>query len=210
MSRGQEDLARVRPIRLAEPRRDEGEAEVEGELAAVVERLLELLGEDTTREGLRRTPIRVARALRWLTDGNRRPATDAFGSAVFTESSRGLVVVHDIAFHSLCEHHMLPFSGRVHVGYLPAGRIVGLSKIPRLIGLLARKLQVQERLTDEIADALADHLAPRGIGVVVEAQHLCMMMRGVRTQGARTTTSTFRGELATDADRRAEFLGTVR
>lgn len=210
MSRGQEELVRVRPIRLADPRRDEDEDGVEGEIAAIVHRLLELLGEDTSREGLRRTPVRVARALRWLTEGNRRPVADAFGSGVFTESSQGLVVVHDIEFHSLCEHHMLPFSGRVHVGYLPAGRIVGLSKIPRLVGLLARKLEVQERLTDEIADALESQLTPRGIGVVVEAQHLCMMMRGVRTQGARTTTSTFRGELATNAAQRAEFLGMIQ
>jgi GTP cyclohydrolase I len=210
VSRGPEEEACVRPIRLIEPQTHKDEAAVEGEIAGVVGRLLELLGEDVGREGLRRTPLRVARSLRWLTDGNRRSSGEAFGSGVFTEASQGLVVVHDVEFHSLCEHHLLPFSGRVHVGYLPAGRIVGLSKIPRLIGLLARKLQVQERLTDEIADTLAERLAPRGVGVVIEAQHLCMMMRGVRTQGARTTTSAFRGSLATDAGLRTEFLASVR
>lgn len=210
MSRGPEELARVRPIRLAGTAPVDDEDAVEGEIAAIVHRLLELLGENTAREGLQRTPARVARALRWLTEGNRRPVSEAFGAGVFTESSQGLVIVHDIEFHSLCEHHMLPFSGRVHVGYLPAGRIVGLSKIPRLVGLLARKLQVQERLTDEIADALEARLGPRGIGVVVEARHLCMMMRGARTQGAKTTTSAFRGDLAADRGRRREFLDMLR
>jgi len=157
----------------------------------LVEQLLAELGEDPGRQGLRDTPDRVTRALRELTDG--------YG-----------VVVKDIPFYSLCEHHMLPFFGTCHVGYLPKGKVVGLSKIPRLVGVFAHRLQLQERLTQEIAGALNDELAPRGVGVVVEARHLCMEMRGVQKPGGQLITSCMLGTFRKDARTRAEFLDLVR
>ncbi|HEX6590137.1 MAG TPA: GTP cyclohydrolase I FolE [Longimicrobiales bacterium] len=168
--------------------------------------LLELLGEDPSRNGLVRTPERAFRALRWLTHGMSRSARDVIGAGIFEERHDSMVMVRDIEIYSLCEHHMLPFIGRAHVAYIPDGRIVGLSKVARVVDVFARRLQVQERLTDEIADALAHELQPRGVGVVVEARHLCMMMRGVEKQNSSTVTSALRGEFATCPMTREEFL----
>ena len=176
------------------------------ELEAVVRRQLELLGEDPDREGLRDTPARVARALPWLTRGYHMSVHDAVGDALFEERHQSMVMVRDIEMYSLCEHHLLPFFGRVHIAYVPDGRIVGLSKLPRLVEVFARRLQVQERLTEEIAHALEDVLQPRGVGVVVEAMHLCMMMRGVEKQNSRTITSALRGTFRDCPMTRDEFL----
>jgi GTP cyclohydrolase I len=175
-------------------------------LAALVRDQLHLLGEDPDREGLIRTPERVARSLRWLTRGYEMTAEDAVGSAVFEEEHQQMVLVRDIGFYSLCEHHMLPFFGLAHVAYIPDGRIVGLSKLPRIVEVFARRLQVQERLTEQVATALEDVLQPAGVGVVIEAEHMCMAMRGVQTQGSRTITSALRGAFRDDSRTRDEFL----
>ncbi|HTK48429.1 MAG TPA: GTP cyclohydrolase I FolE [Gemmatimonadaceae bacterium] len=175
-------------------------------LAALVRDQLHLLGEDPDREGLIRTPERVARSLRWLTRGYEMTAEDAVGSAVFEEEHQQMVLVRDIGFYSLCEHHMLPFFGLAHVAYIPDGRIVGLSKLPRIVEVFARRLQVQERLTEQVATALEDVLQPAGVGVVIEAEHMCMAMRGVQKQGSRTITSALRGAFRDDSRTRDEFL----
>ena len=175
------------------------------ELAAVVRRLLELLGEDPGREGLLGTPGRVARSLRRLTDGYARTAEGAVGDALFEAGGHGLVLVRDIEFHSLCEHHLLPFQGRVHVGYVPDGRVVGLSKVARVVEVYARRLQLQERLTAQVADALVSVLRPRGVAVAVEATHLCMAMRGVEKAHASTFTREYRGGFLECAELREEF-----
>ena len=175
-------------------------------LAETVRRQLELIGENPDREGLLATPDRVARSLAWLTRGTHESPRDVIGDALFDEAHENMVMVRDIELYSLCEHHMLPFFGKAHVGYIPNGRIVGLSKIPRLVEVFARRLQVQERLTEQIADALVDVLAPAGVGVVIEAQHLCMMMRGVEKQNSKTITSALVGSFRDDAKTRDEFL----
>ncbi|HEU5048921.1 MAG TPA: GTP cyclohydrolase I FolE [Gemmatimonadales bacterium] len=182
--------------------RSSPQAEFEG----LVRHQLELLGEDPAREGLRRTPERVARALAWLTRGYEMDVADVVGDAVFTEAHESMVMVRDIELYSLCEHHMLPFFGRAHIAYVPDGRIVGLSKLPRIVEVFARRLQVQERLTEQIADAIEETLAPRGVGVVIEASHLCLMMRGVEKQNSRTITSALRGEFRSCPMTRGEFL----
>jgi GTP cyclohydrolase IA len=176
----------------------------------LVESLLAELGEDPQREGLRSTPSRVARALRELTDGYDTSPDDVVAGAVFEQDYDELVVVKDIPFYSLCEHHMLPFFGTCHVGYLPKGRVVGLSKIPRLVAVFAHRLQIQEQMTRQIAEALNETLAPRGVGVVVEARHLCMEMRGVQRVGSQMITSCMLGSFRRDARTRAEFLDLVR
>lgn len=176
----------------------------------LVKRLLEALGEDPDREGLDRTPERVWNSLSYLTDGYGQEVADVIGDAVFEEQYDEMVVVRDIELYSLCEHHLLPFFGRAHVAYIPDGRIVGLSKLPRVVDLFSRRLQVQERLTTQIADALAEVLQPKGVGVVIEASHLCMMMRGVQKQNSATVTSTMRGIFKTDSRTRAEFLNLCR
>ncbi|HEU5051068.1 MAG TPA: GTP cyclohydrolase I FolE [Gemmatimonadales bacterium] len=168
--------------------------------------ILEEIGENPEREGLRRTPERVEAALRWLTRGYGLTVADAVGSAVFEESHQSMIMVRDIEVYSLCEHHMLPFFGRAHVAYIPDGRIVGLSKLPRIVEVFARRLQVQERLTDQIADAVMEVLRPAGVGVVIEAAHFCMMMRGVEKQNSRTVTSALRGAFRDDPKTRDEFL----
>jgi GTP cyclohydrolase IA len=170
---------------------------------------LQELGEDPEREGLLRTPERVAKSLRWLTSGYALEAEDVVGDAVFKETYGEMILVRDIELYSLCEHHMLPFFGKAHVAYIPDGRVVGLSKIPRLVEVFARRLQVQERLTEQVADALMDVLQPIGVGVVIEAQHLCMMMRGVEKQGSSTVTSALRGSFRECPMTRAEFLQLV-
>ncbi len=175
----------------------------------LVREMLEQLGEDPQREGLRQTPARVETSLKWLTRGYHMAVADVIGDALYSERHENLVCVRDIEIYSLCEHHLLPFFGRAHVAYLPNGRLVGLSKIPRVIEVFARRLQVQERLTDQVADALMDVLDPRGVGVVIEAYHLCMMMRGVEKQNSKTVTSALRGALLQDAKTRDEFLRLV-
>ncbi len=171
-----------------------------------VRRQIELIGEDPTRAGLVKTPQRVANALAWLTRGYELEARDVVGDAVFDEEHASMVMVRDIELYSMCEHHMLPFFGRAHIAYIPDGRIVGLSKLPRLVDIFARRLQVQERLTEQIADAIESVLAPQGVGVVIEAVHLCMMMRGVEKQNSKTITSAVRGVFRDDAKTRDEFL----
>jgi GTP cyclohydrolase I len=179
-------------------------------LAPLVRSMLTELGEDPAREGLEKTPDRVAKAMRFLTHGYHEDPREVLNGAIFDESVDEMVVVKDVELYSLCEHHMVPFFGKCHVGYLPRGKIVGLSKIPRLVDVFARRLQVQERLTNQIASALFELLAPRGVGVVIEAQHLCMMMRGVEKQNSRAVTSSLLGTFRSDARTRAEFLDFVR
>ncbi|MFL5385452.1 MAG: GTP cyclohydrolase I FolE [Longimicrobiaceae bacterium] len=178
----------------------------QAEMAALVRRQLALLGEDPEREGLQRTPERVAKSLAALTSGYAMEVSDVVGEGVFAEAHDNMVMVRDIEMYSLCEHHLLPFFGKVHVAYVPDGKIIGLSKLPRIVDVFARRLQVQERLTQQIADAICDVLQPRGVGVVIEAAHLCMMMRGVEKQNSSTLTSALRGVFRDDARTREEFL----
>jgi len=177
----------------------------DGELQRLVRRQLELLGEDPERDGLVETPVRVEASLRWLTRGYQESVDEIVQGAIFEESHDSMVLVRDVEIYSMCEHHMLPFFGKAHVAYLPHGRIIGLSKIARLVDVFARRLQVQERLTDQVADALMDVLEPYGVGVVIEAYHLCMMMRGVEKQHSKTVTSALRGKFL-DGPTRDEFL----
>jgi len=174
-----------------------------------VRHILGALGEDPDREGLAKTPERVEKSLRWLTRGYGLSVMDAVGDALFEEDHSSMILVRDIELYSLCEHHMLPFFGRAHVAYVPNGRIVGLSKVPRIVDIFARRLQVQERLTDQIADAIMDVLEPHGVGVLIEATHLCMAMRGVEKQNSRTVTSGVRGIFRSDIRTREEFLRLV-
>ncbi|MEX1185786.1 MAG: GTP cyclohydrolase I FolE [Gemmatimonadaceae bacterium] len=178
----------------------------EVELANLVRRQLELLGEDPAREGLLKTPSRVASSLKWLTRGYEVNVADVVGDAIFEEKHDNMIMVRDIEVYSLCEHHMLPFFGKAQVAYIPNGRIIGLSKLPRIVDVFARRLQVQERMTEEIAQALTDILQPRGVGVVIEALHLCMMMRGVQKQNSKTITSAMHGAFRDDYKTRDEFL----
>ena len=178
-------------------------------LTELVQHMLAELGEDASRQGLQRTPERVAKSLAELTAGSTQTVADVVGQGVFDEDCSEMVVVKDIEFYSLCEHHMLPFFGRVHVAYIPDGKIIGLSKIPRIVDVFARRLQVQERMTVQIAEALQEVLAPEGVGVVVDASHLCMMMRGVQKQNSSTTTSCLLGRFRTDPRTRSEFLDLV-
>ena len=176
------------------------------EMAQLVYRQLELLGEDPERQGLQKTPQRLALSLSWLTRGYEQEVRKVIGDALFEESHENMVMVRDIELYSLCEHHMLPFYGKAHVAYIPNGRIVGLSKLPRIVDVFAQRLQVQERLTDQIAEAICEILHPRGCGVVIEAYHLCMMMRGVQKQNSKTITSALRGVFRDDSKTRDEFL----
>ncbi|HMJ58155.1 MAG TPA: GTP cyclohydrolase I FolE [Gemmatimonadales bacterium] len=175
----------------------------------LVHEMLEQLGEDPKREGLQQTPARVEASLKWLTRGYQMSVEDVIGDAIFHEKHESMICVRDIEIYSMCEHHMLPFYGRAHVAYLPDGKIVGLSKIPRVVEVFARRLQVQERLTDQVAEALCAVLKPLGVGVVIEAYHLCMMMRGVEKQNSKTVTSSLRGAFRDDAKTRDEFLRLV-
>jgi len=178
-------------------------------IAGPVRQILDAIGEDPTRQGLLQTPARVDASFRWLTRGYGMSVEDVVGDAVFDEAHESMVVVRDIEVYSLCEHHLLPFYGQAHVAYVPNGRIIGLSKLPRIVDVFARRLQVQERLTDQIANAVMDVLSPHGVGVVIEAAHLCMMMRGVEKQNSRTVTSALRGIFREDARTREEFLDLV-
>lgn len=172
----------------------------------LVAEMIRRLGEDPEREGLKRTPERVAKSMAFLTRGYGMESDEVINGALFEESHRNMVLVKDIEMYSLCEHHLLPFFGKVHVAYIPNGKIVGLSKTARLVEVYARRLQVQERLTEQIAQAIWDGVKPEGVGVVVEAYHLCMMMRGVQKQNSKTITSAMRGSFLDDQMTRDEFL----
>lgn len=168
------------------------------------------VGEDPSREGLRRTPERVVEAMSFLTSGYGRRVEDVIRGAVFEEQYSEMVLVRDIEMYSLCEHHLLPFFGKAHVAYIPNGRIIGLSKLPRLVELFSRRLQTQERLTVQVAEALDDALRPQGVAVVIEAAHLCMMMRGVEKQSSQTVTSSMLGSFGSDPRTRAELMNHLR
>jgi GTP cyclohydrolase IA len=179
-------------------------------LESIVGEMLRELGEDAARDGLARTPLRVAKALRFLTEGYQQDPVSILNGALFEVSYDEMVLIKDVDFYSLCEHHLLPFIGRVHVAYIPNGRVVGLSKIPRLVRMFARRLQVQERLTVQIAETLEHVLEPKGVAVVVEAIHLCMMMRGVEQQNAFAITSSMHGGFKSDPKTRSEFMELLR
>jgi GTP cyclohydrolase I len=181
-----------------------------GAIARLVEQLLKELGEDTAREGLERTPERVEKALRYLTSGYHMNVHEVLNDALFVEEYDEMVVVKDIDLVSLCEHHLLPFIGRCHVAYMPRKKIVGLSKIPRLVEMFARRLQVQERLTTQIANTLEEVLQPRGVAVVIEAIHMCMVMRGVEKQNSKAVTSAMLGAFRERPETRAEFMALIR
>jgi GTP cyclohydrolase I len=176
------------------------------EFEVLVHRMLQLIGEDPDRDGLLKTPARVAKSLTWLTRGYEMDVHEVINNAVFEASHSSMVMVRDIELYSLCEHHILPFFGKAHIAYIPDNKIVGLSKLARIVEVFARRLQVQERLTEEIAQAIQDALNPKGVGVVIEAYHLCMMMRGVQKQNSQTVTSAVRGIFRNDARTREEFL----
>jgi GTP cyclohydrolase I len=179
-------------------------------LARDVEHILGQIGEDPNREGLLRTPERVADSLRFLTSGYDQSLDDVVAGAIFAEPYEEMVLVKDIELYSLCEHHLLPFFGKAHVAYLPRGHILGLSKLARLVDMFARRLQVQERLTTQIAEAIDEALSPYGVAVVIEAAHLCMMMRGIQKQNSQTVTSCMRGSFREDEKSRGEFLELIR
>jgi GTP cyclohydrolase I len=179
-------------------------------MKSLIKQLLKEIGEDPDREGLRKTPERVAKAYDFLTKGYEQDPCDIIHSAMFTEKYDEMVIVKNIDFYSLCEHHLLPFYGKCHVGYTPNGRIVGLSKIPRIVEVFSRRLQVQERMTTEIANVLMDCLNPEGVGVVIEAQHLCMMMRGVEKQNAIMSSSAMLGSFRDNQATRDEFMHLIQ
>ena len=171
--------------------------------------ILEEIGEDPKREGLLKTPERVAKAMQYLTNGYDTDPSEILKSAMFAEDYNQMVLVKDIELYSLCEHHMLPFFGKAHIAYIPNGHIVGLSKIPRVVDAFSRRLQVQERLTNEIRDSIEETLNPKGVAVVIEAKHLCMQMRGVQKQNSVTTTSAFSGVFMESEKTRAEFMNLI-
>ena len=177
---------------------------------SLIEQMLARLGEDPDREGLRRTPLRVAKAMDFLTSGYNTTLEEVVNEAIFEDCCQEMVIVKDIEFYSMCEHHMLPFFGKAHVAYVPDGHIIGLSKVARVVDMFARRLQVQERITNQIADTIMQVLTPQGVGVVLEASHFCMMMRGVGKQNSSTVTSAMRGSFQDDPRTRAEFLQLVK
>ena len=187
-----------------------GAAECPEDLEALIRQVLIRLGEDPERHGLQRTPMRIANALTFLTSGYQQTVEEVVEDAIFPDDCNEMVIVKDVEFYSQCEHHMLPFFGRVHVGYVPDGKIIGLSKIARVVDVFARRLQVQERMTSQIAEGLMEILTPRGVGVVMEARHFCMMMRGVQKQNSSTLSSAMRGIFQEDARTRMEFMDLIR
>jgi len=188
------------------PSEERAQDDRHAELEQLCRRLLELVGEDVNRGGLVRTPERFAHSLTWLTQGYAMSLVDVVGEGVFEDCHESMVLVRDIELYSLCEHHLLPFFGKAHIAYIPNKQIIGLSKLPRIVDMFARRLQVQERLTEQIATAIQEILKPQGVGVVVEARHLCMMMRGVEKQNSKAITSAVRGSFRSDAKTRDEFL----
>ena len=181
-----------------------------GAIEAACDRILRELGEDPRRDGLRKTPERVAKSLRYLTSGYRQDVDKVLNGALFSVACDEMVIVRDIEVFSLCEHHLLPFFGRCHVAYLPRRKVIGLSKIPRLVDVFARRLQVQERLTTQIAETIMEKVRPLGVGVIIEARHLCMIMRGVEKQNSVAVTSAMLGVFRDNAQTREEFLNLVR
>ena len=179
-------------------------------IAGNIKSVLSEIGENPEREGLLKTPERVAKSMEFLTNGYEKDPSEILKSAMFSEDYSQMALVKDIELYSLCEHHILPFFGKAHIAYIPNGNIVGLSKIPRIVDVFARRLQVQERLTDEIKDCLQDTLNPKGVAVVIEAQHLCMQMRGVEKQHSFTTTSAFSGIFMSDEKTRSEFINLIK
>lgn len=192
----------------AEQQTSRSDEDQEQQISARIHDILNLIGENPQREGLIKTPLRVARAMKFLTSGYHEDPVAILNSAKFNEDYRQMVIVRDINFYSLCEHHMLPFYGRVHVAYIPNGQVTGLSKIPRVVDCFARRLQIQERMTKQIRECIQEALHPLGVMVVVEAQHMCMQMRGVEKQGSLTTTSDFCGAF-NQAKTREEFLQLI-
>jgi GTP cyclohydrolase I len=179
-------------------------------LAEAYKTILECVGEDPGREGLIKTPMRAAKAMMFLTQGYQQSEADIVNGAVFAEGADGLVVVREIEFSSLCEHHLVPFKGRVHIGYIPNGKVLGLSKFVRITNVFARRLQVQERLTKQIADAIAEELAPLGVAVMIESEHLCMVMRGVEKPGSSTVSTCYLGEFKAGRHLQQEFLAHLK
>ena len=180
------------------------------DIASSIKTLLSEIGENPEREGLLKTPERVSKSMEFLTNGYDKNPSEILKSAMFSESYSQMVLVKDIELYSLCEHHMLPFFGKAHIAYIPNGHIVGLSKIPRIVDVFSRRLQVQERLTHEIKDCIQETLNPKGVAVVIEAQHLCMQMRGAQKQHSSTTTSAFSGIFMSDEKTRAEFMNLIK
>ena len=187
---------------------EEYNIEVTDDIKAQFKTIIEDLGEDTSRDGLQKTPERAAKAMQFLTQGYHQNPEEVLKSAMFKESYNEMVIVKDIELFSLCEHHILPFFGKAHIAYIPNGQIVGLSKLPRIVDIFSRRLQVQERLTEQILDCINDTLKPQGVAVVIEASHMCMMMRGVQKQNSVTTTSGFRGQFE-KIETRSEFLKLI-
>ena len=183
---------------------------MKNELADLYVQILEGIGEDPARDGLQKTPERAARAMQYLTRGYHQTVDEVVNNAVFESDNEEMILVKDIELYSLCEHHLLPFIGKCHVAYIPTGKVIGLSKIARIVDMYARRLQIQENLTKEIADTLMDAIAPAGVGVIIEARHLCMMMRGVEKQNSMMTTSMMLGSFRTHDRTRSEFLRLVR
>ncbi len=181
----------------------------EQEFEQLVSRMLELLGEDPEREGLQKTPHRVAKALEFLTEGYHQDPKEILNQALFSTSNDEMVLVRDIEFYSMCEHHMLPIIGRAHVAYIPDGKVVGLSKIPRIVNVYARRLQIQEQMTEQIADAILETIKPKGVAVVVHARHMCMEMRGVQKINSTTVSSALRGLFKRDERTRNEFYNLI-
>ncbi len=179
------------------------------EFEQAVSKVLELLGEDPKREGLLKTPSRVAKALKFLTEGYGQNPEEILSEALFTSSNDEMVLVRDIEFYSMCEHHMLPIIGRVHVAYIPDGKVIGLSKIPRIVNVYARRLQIQEQMTEQIADAILGAIHPKGVAVVVHARHMCMEMRGVQKINSTTVSSALRGLFKSDERTRNEFYSLI-
>ena len=196
-------------LSIMEPETPRELSAAEKKIAENIHAILEQLGEDPSRQGLLKTPERVAKAYSYITQGYEQDARKILRSAMFDEDYSEMVLVKDIELYSLCEHHMLPFFGKAHIAYIPNGKIVGLSKLPRIVDVFARRLQVQERLTIEIRDAIQETLNPQGVAVVIEAQHLCMQMRGVSKQNSVTTTSAFSGAFLEDIKTRKEFIALI-
>jgi GTP cyclohydrolase I len=201
-----EKAKRTEELALAEP----ASVEKHESIADLVRRMLHMIGEDADRDGLRHTPERFEKALRFLTSGYHQDPEKLLNGAMFNVCYDQMVLVKDIEIYSLCEHHMLPFFGKCHVAYIPDKKVVGLSKIPRLVNMFARRLQIQERLTNQIASAIQQNISPLGVGVVVEARHLCMVMRGVEKQNSQTITSAMLGSFRENVQTREEFLSLIR
>lgn len=205
---------RITPARANPPIFDDYDTETDevydAEFENIIRQMLVRIGEQPERQGLQRTPLRVAKAMDFLTSGYGMTVQDVVKNAVFEEQCEEMVIVKDIEFYSMCEHHILPFFGKAHVAYLPNNKVIGLSKIARIVDVFARRLQVQERLTNQIADAMMESLSPHGVGVIIEASHFCMMMRGVQKQNSSTVTSAMRGSFRENARSRAELMDLIK